>query len=222
MSEDIGHRIRAARENRGWSQEFLAAKVGATQSTIDRIESGLTRKSRVLPDIIAELEIATPGLEGRQSYRPPVGAFTKVSYVLPKELVERIEKYKIATGVSSDDEIVRRIIDDFLKKRDDFVDIVNRIMDNFKLLKSVREAAGIILANHPLVTKISFTEYDGVTFNVKDMYYEELKIEILPRGRVDVRKKDGSTFLFAKDYAPSWVNENDMTDDFIKHDYPPF
>ncbi|GMA76312.1 hypothetical protein GCM10025880_27290 [Methylorubrum aminovorans] len=202
MSDDIGPMIRTARERRGWSQEFLAAKVGATQSTIDRIESGLTRRSRVLPEIVSALDIDLPGHEKRQTPTQVVGGFARVTYVLPKELIERIEQYKFAIGISSDDEAVRRIIDDFLKKRDEIVDVINRIINKYKLIKSMREAAGTVLANHPLVTTISFDK-GGVVFDFDDSLYGKLDIEITSWGLVSIKKPDGSNFFFHKSDAPA-------------------
>lgn len=222
MSNDIGKQIRAAREKRGWSQEFLAAKVGATQSTVDRIENGLTRTSRVLPDIARELDLDLPGYEKRLPYQATVGGFVKVSYVLPKELIERVEKYKTAIGVSSDDEVVRRIIDDFLKKTDEFVDIVGRILDKYKSLRSMREAAGVVLANHPLVLSISFQENNQVYFVFDDPFYDRITVELTHWGQVSVKKSDGSLFKFFKEYAPSWADKKQITEVASESDQIPF
>lgn len=43
---DYGMRIKEARLAKGWSQQFLADQIGATQSTINRIEKGQTTWSR--------------------------------------------------------------------------------------------------------------------------------------------------------------------------------
>jgi len=39
----IGSKIKAARESRGWSQEYLADLLNVTQATISRIESGFIK-----------------------------------------------------------------------------------------------------------------------------------------------------------------------------------
>lgn len=43
----IGHKIRAAREARGWSQADLARKVGVSQVAINKIENGDTAELRL-------------------------------------------------------------------------------------------------------------------------------------------------------------------------------
>ena len=60
MVDDFGERVRRERETRGWSQDYLAKLSGTTQSTIDRIESGTTRRSRALPEIAAVLGLPYP------------------------------------------------------------------------------------------------------------------------------------------------------------------
>jgi transcriptional regulator with XRE-family HTH domain len=45
------------RTERGWSQAELARRVGVRQNTIAAIESGLTKKSKYLPDIARALDI---------------------------------------------------------------------------------------------------------------------------------------------------------------------
>lgn len=144
-----------------------------------------------------------------------------MTYVLPKELIERIEQYKFAIGISSDDEAVRRIIDDFLKKRDEIVDVINRIISKYKLIKSMREAASTVLANHPLVTTISF-EKGNVVFDFDDSLYDKLKIEITSWGLVTIKKADGSNFLFHKSDAPRWLSSDNIVEEYGKTDYIPF
>lgn len=55
---EIGAIIRAARETKGWSQADLARATGIKQQSIDAVEKGSTRRSKVLPEIIAELGIS--------------------------------------------------------------------------------------------------------------------------------------------------------------------
>ena len=60
--DDFGKAVREAREARGWSQEQLAKAVGSTQSTIDRIESGATKRPRAMPELAAALDIPLPAV----------------------------------------------------------------------------------------------------------------------------------------------------------------
>src|SRR5256885_1724353 len=56
-SNNSAEMIRAARERRGWSQEALAEAAGVSQSTIDKIERGLTKRSRFLHAIANVLNL---------------------------------------------------------------------------------------------------------------------------------------------------------------------
>lgn len=51
----LGDQIRELREEKGLSQQALGKLVGVSQVTIDKIESGKTRRSKFLPDIAAVL-----------------------------------------------------------------------------------------------------------------------------------------------------------------------
>ena len=42
----FGERVRAERENRGWSQAHLAGLLGMDISTVSKIESGASRRPR--------------------------------------------------------------------------------------------------------------------------------------------------------------------------------
>ncbi|TAL38892.1 MAG: helix-turn-helix transcriptional regulator [Alphaproteobacteria bacterium] len=53
----LGKRVRIHREAHGLSQEDLAKKVGVKQATIDKIERGLTVRTRFLPEIAAALYV---------------------------------------------------------------------------------------------------------------------------------------------------------------------
>lgn len=54
---EVGTVIRAAREAKGWSQADLARATGIKQQSIDAVEKGATRRSKFLPEIVAELGI---------------------------------------------------------------------------------------------------------------------------------------------------------------------
>ncbi|OAI29032.1 hypothetical protein A1351_23450, partial [Methylosinus sp. R-45379] len=53
-----GDEIRKAREAKGLSQEALAERIGISQVAIQKIENGSTRKSKFLPEIERELDMA--------------------------------------------------------------------------------------------------------------------------------------------------------------------
>jgi transcriptional regulator with XRE-family HTH domain len=50
--------VKNARTNKGLSQPELARRVGTTQQTIDKIESGIVKHSRYLPAIAVELGVS--------------------------------------------------------------------------------------------------------------------------------------------------------------------
>lgn len=62
MSE-LGQNVRLAREALGWSQQKLAEEAGVSQTTIDKIERGLTKRSRFLLYIARALRVAPDDLD---------------------------------------------------------------------------------------------------------------------------------------------------------------
>ena len=217
MSDDFGEAIREAREFRGWSQEFLAARVGATQSTIDRIESGATRRSRILPEIAAALDLEIPGVTKLPAPVKSSSNLVRATYVLPADLVERINQYKNDIGIASDDEAVRRLIDDALKHRDDMFMITGRLLDKLHSLKSLREAAGYVLANHPLVKHISF-DAGSLIFSLDDDY----SLDVTPKGVVTIYDKDSNTVRFSGKDLPKWLSDENRPRKYDLDDDIPF
>ena len=65
--EEIGARIRQARESKGWSQQQLAGKVGMSQEAISKIETGQTRQPRQLRRIAKILEVSAVYLIGEEA-----------------------------------------------------------------------------------------------------------------------------------------------------------
>ncbi|MGJ5022351.1 helix-turn-helix domain-containing protein [Bradyrhizobium oligotrophicum] len=55
--ESVGAKIRAAREARNWTQARLAAEVGTTQQTIEKIEAGKVKRTSYLHDILSALNL---------------------------------------------------------------------------------------------------------------------------------------------------------------------
>lgn len=56
--DNLHARIRARREELGWTQAELAAAAGTNQPTVDRIERGLTRNSKYLNNILLALDLS--------------------------------------------------------------------------------------------------------------------------------------------------------------------
>lgn len=216
MEDDFGEMVREAREHRGWSQEFLAARVGATQSTIDRIESGATRRSRILPEIAAALDLQIPGVSKPQQ-NSASSNLNRVTYVLPAELVERVNQYKQDVGIASDDEAVRRLLDDALKHRDNFYTITDRLMQKYKVLRSLREAAGYVLTNHPLVKSISFDNGD-VSFVLTNGYAVTASTD----GKAIIMDDDGRSLKFKRLSEPSWAHDSNVSKTDLLDDDIPF
>ena len=205
MYEDFGKTVRSAREARGWSQEVLAERVGTTQSTIDRIESGLTRRSRVLPEVAAILGLVPANRSYLFESIGHQGRFQRISVLLPPELVERIQLYRADAGISTEDEAVRRLLDDALKYRDNFISIIDRLIDKVRLLKSIREAAGYVLSNHPLVKSIDFTDVE-MTFCLTNGF----RIEVRMPGFATIYDENGKPVIFHVKDAPSWLDIRNM------------
>lgn len=66
MMSAKGDEIRAAREKLGLSQAELASRAGTNQQTIDRLERGLTRQSKYMPEIREALGLS-PFQEAEES-----------------------------------------------------------------------------------------------------------------------------------------------------------
>src|SRR5262245_20181542 len=106
----IARNVARYRKERGLSQEELARRVGVRQNTIAAIESGLTKKSKYLPDIARVLEVPLFDLDaGEGAHRTPTipGADLVGARDLP--LYATVEAGEGAVVMSSDpvDEVRR-------------------------------------------------------------------------------------------------------------------
>jgi hypothetical protein len=102
-------------------------------------------------------------------------------YVLPSEQLERIRAYQNSSGIGSEVEAVRRLLDSALQMRDTPQDILKKLKSRYADEKDLRVLARDILAAHALVESVHFAD-DGVWFRLKG----------------DVRGKigaDGSTYI---------------------------
>jgi len=107
----FGEKIKELRKSKGWSQEEFAAKIGIHGRHVGKYENG-----KVLPNAetlikIAEVfEVSTDYLlfEGRNSVSP-------ASSISDRDLLEKFAR--ISEMDPRDQEIVKELIDAFIKKR---------------------------------------------------------------------------------------------------------
>lgn len=123
-------------------------------------------------------------------------------YVLPNELVERIGEFQRELGLSSEVEAVRRLLDGALKSRDTVVRIVSRLAAQYKIVKSVRDAAKEVLIDHPLVTNIRFKDGE-LEFDLKDGH----SVEFHSWGKATIRDDRSDLYIFF-DEPPEWASSS--------------
>jgi hypothetical protein len=87
-------------------------------------------------------------------------------YVLPSEQLERIRAYQNSSGIGSEVEAVRRLLDSALQMRDTPQDILRKLKSRYADEKDLRVLARDILAAHALVESVHFAD-DGVWFCLK-------------------------------------------------------
>ena len=63
--KSVGERVRDAREAKGWSQARLARQIGLSQATLHKIESGISKNSRYIPVIWAQVGLPLDDLNRR-------------------------------------------------------------------------------------------------------------------------------------------------------------
>lgn len=71
MSDNIGTRLRQARESKNMSLRSLASAIGVSPSLLSQIETGKTKPSvSTLYSLVSELDISTDALLGREEHYP--------------------------------------------------------------------------------------------------------------------------------------------------------
>lgn len=93
---DLGARIKELRTERGWKQQELAERVGATQSAISQIESGDKQPSfDLIRALCRAFEIPVWSLLGEAppELRPEEAAHFRALRELPPEAVEELKSY---------------------------------------------------------------------------------------------------------------------------------
>ena len=78
-------------------------------------------------------------------------------YVLPRDLVERIDAFQKAMGMQSEVEAVRHLLDEALKHRDSAVEIIQRFCLKMKHTKILSDIAKDVLVGHPKISSIEFS-----------------------------------------------------------------
>ena len=88
MSDEIGPRLRAAREEKGLSLRALAAAIGVSPSLVSQVETGKTKPSvSTLYALVSQLDISTDMLLGREEAvaTPTPAAAAPIEPDLPSE-----------------------------------------------------------------------------------------------------------------------------------------
>lgn len=86
-------------------------------------------------------------------------------YVLPTELVERITAFQNDMGLQSEVEAARKLLDEALKRRDDWRAITRRFLERLKQTRFLTDIAGEVLMGHPLVERMSFAQ-NAISFKL--------------------------------------------------------
>lgn len=90
-------------------------------------------------------------------------------FLLPVELVARLKVYQTESGIVSEVEAVRRLLDTALQMRDNVETILEKLEAKFEGEKDLRILATDILTRHPLVKGVQFGDTD-CSFDLKDGY----------------------------------------------------
>ena len=115
-------------------------------------------------------------------------------YVLPDELVGRILAFQRDTGLPSETEAARRLLDEALKRRDTYKSIIERFLNRFKEIRILSDVAKEVLAGHPLISTIRF-EDDAIHFRL----INDCKITINTDGVVDVEDDKQGRVLWGEE-----------------------
>lgn len=91
-AKDIGERVRAERERRGWNQADLSRRSGLAPSAVSQIESGAREPSpRSLAKLAVTLAVTTDYLLGlRQEQQQPTAARMHCPACGQRHYIERI------------------------------------------------------------------------------------------------------------------------------------
>ena len=87
-------------------------------------------------------------------------------YVLPTELVDRIVEYQKEAGHSSEVDAVRKLLNDALEHRDDWISITRKFLSRLKNTKILSDIAKEVLVGHPNVKSIELGER-SLSFRLK-------------------------------------------------------
>lgn len=99
-------------------------------------------------------------------------------YLLSKELMDRINAYRIDQGIASEVETARRLLERALDALDTPTSIMARLKKEHAMTHNLRETAQRVLATHILVTTIEFSEKE-ISFCVVG---SDMSVKFAPTG----------------------------------------
>lgn len=108
----LSARFRAARKRRGMSQAELADRVGCAQSMIAKIESGQTKKTKLIMDFARELRVRPEWLDTGNGPREWSVAEAPAPYTTAPENADIVSILKPLAGESARAKIGRNLIFD--------------------------------------------------------------------------------------------------------------
>lgn len=91
-------------------------------------------------------------------------------FLLPIELVARLKAYQTESGIVSEVEAVRRLLDTALQMRDNVETILEKLEAKFEDEKDLRVLATDVLTRHPLVKSVNFGDAE-CSFELKDGFW---------------------------------------------------
>lgn len=96
LNIEIGKRIRAERENKGWTREVFAEKLGMSLSFVADLEHGKSGPSNETLIVLSEvLEVSTDTILFGIGHRHDYSSITRHFERLPSEKLEQMEKIVI-------------------------------------------------------------------------------------------------------------------------------
>lgn len=103
----LGARVRQLREERGWSQNDLAAQLpGVKQQSVDQLENGKVARPRFLPELATVLRTSVQWLltgDGQPTAKKAQGAEATIDAELLRDVMIAVEKVLAQNATKMDD-----------------------------------------------------------------------------------------------------------------------